>query len=121
MLFLVLSSCRKRTMVSSTGRKEKKYMYICIYDKWNYHFEKSMPTPFLYCYSYYYYYYYYYYICLFGWLRHKGEVGRSNISDYIYIYIYMCVCVYQLTNIIILLALYAYRYGVTIDLIPRNY
>ena len=66
----------------------------------------------------YYYYYYYYCICLFGWLRCKGEVSRSDISDYIYIYIY------QLTNIRmgdVLLVLYAYRYGVTIDLIPRNY
>ena len=73
-----------------------------------------MPAHFLYCY------YYYYYIYLFGWLRCKGEVSRSDISDYIYIYIY----IYQLTNIRmgdVLLALYAYRYGVTIDLIPRNY
>ena len=84
-------------------------MYI--YDNQNYHFEKATPTPFLYCY-----YYYYYYICLFGWLRCKGEVSRSDTSDYIYIY--------QLTNIRmgdVLLALYAYRYGVTIDLISRNY
>ena len=103
-------------MVGGTGRKEKKYIYICIYDKWNYHFEKAMPTPFLY------YYYYYYYICLFGWLRRKGEVSRSDISDFIYIYIY--IYIYQLTNIImgeVLLALYAYRYGATIDLISRNY
>ena len=56
-------------------------MYI--YDNWNYHFEKTTPAHFLYCY------YYYYYIYLFGWLRCKGEVNRSDIRDYIYIYIYI--------------------------------
>ena len=30
-LFLVLSSCQKRTMVGGTGSKEKKNIYICIY------------------------------------------------------------------------------------------
>ena len=98
---------------------------MCIYDKWNYHLEKAKPAPFLYC-------YYYYYICLFGWLRRKGEVSRSNISDYIYIYIhiyiyiyiFIFIYIYQLMNIImgeVLLALYAYRYGATMDLISRNY
>ena len=53
-------------MVGGTGWEEKKNIYICIYDKWNYHLEKATPAPFLYC-------YYYYYICLFGWLRRKGE------------------------------------------------
>ena len=48
-----------------------------IYDNWNYHFEKTKPAHFLYCY----YYYYYYYIYLFGWLRCKGEVNRSDIRD----------------------------------------
>ena len=33
-LFLVLSSCQKRTMVGRTGKKEKKKknIYTCIYD-----------------------------------------------------------------------------------------
>ena len=53
--------------------KKQIYIYICIYDKWNYHLDKATPTPFLYC--------YYYYICLFGWLRSIGEVSRSDTSD----------------------------------------
>ena len=55
-------------MVGGTSRKEKKKknIYICIYGKWNYHLEKAKPAPFLYC---------YYYICLFGWLRRKGEAA----------------------------------------------
>ena len=69
-LFLVLFPCQKRTRV---GRKKKIYIYICIYDKWNYHLDKATPAPFLYC--------YYYYICLFGWLRSIEEVSRSDTSD----------------------------------------
>ena len=58
-----------------TDKEKNIYIYICIYDKWNYHLDKATPAPFLYCY------YYYYYICLFGWLRCIGEVSMSDISD----------------------------------------
>ena len=75
---------KKKPRSAALAGKKKIYIYICIYDKWNYHLEKAKPAPFLYCY-----YYYYYYICLFGWLRRKGEVSRSDISDYIYMYIFI--------------------------------